>query len=274
MNNDWLAALPPLRDVIAKYDLRATKSLGQHFLLDLNLTQRIARAAGDLANCTVFEIGPGPGGLTRALLASEAKKIIAIERDDRCVNALADLVRGSTGRLDIIAADALKTDLLKLAPAPRAIVANLPYNVGTELLISWLRFMPDFRSMTLMFQAEVADRILAKPGSKDYGRLSVLCQFCCDVSRALNLPGRAFTPPPNVNSTVVHFLPRVTRPQNLKIEKLESLTAAAFGQRRKMLRSSLKSLGGEKLLAAAGIDPTLRAEDLSVTEFEKLAMLL
>ncbi|MBI1272613.1 MAG: 16S rRNA (adenine(1518)-N(6)/adenine(1519)-N(6))-dimethyltransferase RsmA [Alphaproteobacteria bacterium] len=267
----WLDRLPPLRDVIAAYDLRAAKALGQHFLLDLNLTNRIVRAAGDLRGCTVFEIGPGPGGLTRALLAGEAERIIAIERDARCVRALADLVERGEGRLKIIEGDALRTALADLAPAPRAIVANLPYNVGTELLIGWLKQIENFRSMTLMFQAEVASRILAKPGSKDYGRLSVISQFCCDVTRALNIPARAFTPPPKINSSVVHFTPRANRPQDVPLARLEAVTAAAFGQRRKMLRASLKPLGGEALLIKAGIEPSLRAEDLSVEQFVKLA---
>jgi 16S rRNA (adenine1518-N6/adenine1519-N6)-dimethyltransferase len=270
MGND-LSSLPPLREVIARYDLMARKSLGQHFLCDLNLTRRIAECASDVKDCTVFEIGPGPGGLTRALLDTDAKKIIAIEKDRRCIEALADLVTASNKRLEVIEGDALKIDLTKLAKPPYAIVANLPYNIGTELLIGWLKQMPAYRSLTLMFQAEVADRIVAEPGSKAYGRLSVIAQFCCDVELALHIPARAFTPPPKVDSIVVHLTPREDRPKDISLDTLEKITAAAFGQRRKMLRSSLRALGGEELLNRAGIDPTLRAENLSVENFENLA---
>jgi 16S rRNA (adenine1518-N6/adenine1519-N6)-dimethyltransferase len=266
-----LDALPPLREIIAKHGLLAKKSLGQHFLCDLNLTRKIAALAGDLGGVTVFEIGPGPGGLTRALLGTNAKKIIAVEKDSRCLAALGELAEISESRLQIIEGDALKTDLVQLAEPPRAVVANLPYNIGTELLLGWLRQMESWRSRTLMFQAEVADRIAASPGSKAYGRLSVISQFCCDVKRVLDLPARAFTPPPKVDSAVVHLTPRVTRPTDVKFETIEKLTAAAFGQRRKMLRSSLKSLGGEAFLNRAGINPELRAENLSVEDFTQLA---
>jgi len=269
-----LDLMPPLRDVIARFDLMARKSLGQHFLCDLNLTRRIAECAGDLKGCTVFEIGPGPGGLTRALLGTKAKKIIAIEKDRRCIAALADLVVASEGRLEIIEGDALESDLTTLAKAPRAVVANLPYNIGTELLLNWLQQIDAYESLTLMFQAEVADRLAAKPDNKTYGRLSVITQFCCNVERVMDIPARAFTPPPKVNSTVVHLTPRTDRPKDVAFETMEKITAAAFGQRRKMLRSSLKSLGGEELLNRAGIDPTLRAENLSVRNFEKLVRLL
>jgi 16S rRNA (adenine1518-N6/adenine1519-N6)-dimethyltransferase len=263
--------LPPLRDVIAQHRLLARKSLGQHFLCDLNLTRKIVESAGDLSDCTVYEIGPGPGGLTRALVESAAKKIIAIEKDRRCVAALDDLHSLAGARLDIVEGDALKTDVLKLARHPRAVVANLPYNIGTELLIKWLRQIDGFRSLTLMFQKEVADRILAIPGSKTYGRLSVIAQFCCDVTRALEIPARAFTPPPKVDSTVIRLTPRADRPDDVSFERIEALTAAGFGQRRKMLRSSMRSLGGENVLRQAGIDPTRRAESLSLAEFEELA---
>ncbi len=263
--------LPPLRSVIAEYGLAARKGLGQHFLLDLNLTKRIAAQAGDLSGVTVFEIGPGPGGLTRALLGCNAKKIIALEKDARCVLALAPLVERSAGRLEVVEADALKADLVAMAAAPRAVVANLPYNVGTPLLISWLRQMGEFQSLTLMFQAEVVDRLLAKVGTKAYGRLSVITQFCCEGRRAMTLPARAFTPPPKIDSAVVHLTPRKNKPADVAFETLERVTAAAFGQRRKMLRASLKPLGGEALLAKAGIDPMRRAEDLSLAEFEELA---
>jgi 16S rRNA (adenine1518-N6/adenine1519-N6)-dimethyltransferase len=269
-----LDLLPPLREVIARHGLMARKSLGQHFLCDLNLTRRIAESAGDLDGCTVFEIGPGPGGLTRALLATKAKKVIAIEKDRRCIAALANVVKAADGRLEVIEGDALATDLLKLSRLPRAVVANLPYNIGTELLLKWLRQIDGFRSLTLMFQLEVADRIAASPGSKTYGRLSVIAQFCCNVERILTLPARAFTPPPKVDSTVVRLVPRADRPEDVSFHHIETITAAAFGQRRKMLRSSLRPLGGEKLLNEAGIDPELRAENLTVEDFVRLARLI
>lgn len=262
--------LSPLRDVIARHGLMARKSLGQHFLCDLNLTRRIVECAGDLEGCTVFEIGPGPGGLTRALLAAKARKIIAIEKDRRCIEALAELSAYARNRLEIIEGDALKTDLNVLASRPRAIVANLPYNIGTELLLKWLRQIDSYASLTLMFQSEVADRLTAKPGTKAYGRLSVITQFCCDAKRVLNVPARAFTPPPKVNSAVVHLIPRTNRPADVSFEAIESITASAFGQRRKMLRSSLRAVGGEELLRRAGINPELRAENLSVQDFVTL----
>jgi 16S rRNA (adenine1518-N6/adenine1519-N6)-dimethyltransferase len=266
--------LPPLREVIAQHGLMAKKSLGQHFLCDLNLTRRIAQSAGSLKGVTVFEIGPGPGGLTRALLETEAKAVIAIEKDERCLAALAELEKASEGRLKVIPGDALKTDLATLAPVPRAVVANLPYNIGTELLLTWLHEIEDFKSLTLMFQSEVADRITAAPGSKAYGRLSVIAQFCCKTRRVLDLPASAFTPPPKVNSAVIRLTPRASRPDDIPLATLERLTAAAFGQRRKMLRSSLKVLGGEKLLNEVGINPERRAETLSLSEFESLARAL
>jgi 16S rRNA (adenine1518-N6/adenine1519-N6)-dimethyltransferase len=269
-----LTLLPPLRDVITRHELRTRKSLGQHFLCDLNLTRRIAAAAGDLTGCTVFEIGPGPGGLTRALVLSDAAHIIAIEKDPRCIAVLADLVEAGEGRLQLIEDDALRTNLLDLAPAPRAIVANLPYNIGTELLLGWLRIMPEFRSLTLMFQSEVVDRLIAAPGSKTYGRLSVIAQFCCTAKRVLDVPASAFTPPPKVDSAIVHLTPRADRPADITFDMLGKVTAAAFGQRRKMLRSSLKPLGGEALLLRAGIDPERRAETLSLAEFETLTRLV
>lgn len=267
-------SLPPLRDVIARYDLMARKSLGQHFLCDLNLTRRIAEHAGDLSGCTVYEVGPGPGGLTRALLGTSATKIIAIEKDQRCLGALKDIFAVSDHRLQVIEGDAMKTDYLALAPEPRAIVANLPYNIGTELLINWLHQMDAYRSLTLMFQLEVAERLIATPGTKAYGRLSILTQFCSDVQMVMTLPARAFTPPPKVDSAVVHLTPRKNRPKDIDIKLIEVLTGHAFGQRRKMLRSSLKQLGGEALLLKANIAPTLRAENLSLDDFENLARLL
>lgn len=260
--------LPPLRDVIARFDLAARKNLGQHFLLDLNLTRRIARAAGDLSTCTVFEIGPGPGGLTRALLLEGAQRVVAVERDPRCVEALQDLVKASEGRLEVIQGDARDFDLSALGPAPRRVVANLPYNVATPLLIDWLTHAHLYESFTLMFQREVGDRIVAKPGSRTYGRLSVLSNWRCQTACLLNLPARAFTPPPKVESSVVTLTPR-TPPSNINVKCLEAVTGAAFGQRRKMLRSALKSLGvdTDALLTRAGIDPTRRAETIDIKGF-------
>jgi 16S rRNA (adenine1518-N6/adenine1519-N6)-dimethyltransferase len=264
-------ALPPLRDVIARFDLGARKALGQNFLLDLNLTGRIARSAGDLSGVTVIEVGPGPGGLTRALLNTDAAGVVAIERDPRCITALAELVEASEGRLRLIAGDALEVDPVALTDTPRAIVANLPYNVATPLLIGWLRRIEQFRSLTLMFQREVADRLTAKPGTKAYGRLSVIAQWRAEVRPLFNLPARAFTPPPKIESTVVHFVPR-SAPEPADFATMETVTAAAFGQRRKMLRASLKALGNaEALIEAAGLIPTQRAEEIPVAGFAALA---
>ncbi|MBP2314767.1 16S rRNA (adenine(1518)-N(6)/adenine(1519)-N(6))-dimethyltransferase RsmA [Azospirillum soli] len=264
-------ALPPLRDVIARFGLDARKALGQNFLLDLNLTGRIARSAGDMAGVTAIEVGPGPGGLTRALLATKAKQVIAIERDHRFIDALQDVVQAANGRLRIVESDALEVDPVDLAPAPRAIVANLPYNVATPLLIGWLAKIEEYVSLTLMFQKEVADRLVAKPGSKAYGRLSVITQWRTEAKVLFNLPAKAFTPPPKVDSSVVHLTPRVNR-EPAEWRAVEQVTAAAFGQRRKMLRQSLKSLGdAEALLAAAGIEPTARAEEVDVAGFAALA---
>ena len=263
--------LPPLREVIARFDLGARKALGQNFLLDLNLTGRIARSAGDLSGVTVIEIGPGPGGLTRALLNSDAAAVVAVERDSRCIVALADLVEASEGRLRLIEGDALEVDPEAIAPAPRAIVANLPYNVATPLLIGWLKRIEQFRSLTLMFQREVADRLSAKPGTKAYGRLSVIAQWRAEVRPLFNLPARAFTPPPKIESTVVQFIPRLA-PEPAEFSAMEAVTAAAFGQRRKMLRASLKSLGNaEALIDEAGLIPTQRAEEVPVAGFAALA---
>jgi 16S rRNA (adenine1518-N6/adenine1519-N6)-dimethyltransferase len=263
--------LPPLREVIARFDLGARKALGQNFLLDLNLTGRIARSAGDLSGVTVIEIGPGPGGLTRALLNSDAAAVVAVERDSRCIVALTDLVEASEGRLRLIEGDALEVDPEAIAPAPRAIVANLPYNVATPLLIGWLKRIEQFRSLTLMFQREVADRLSAKPGTKAYGRLSVIAQWRAEVRPLFNLPARAFTPPPKIESTVVHFIPRLS-PEPAEFSAMEAVTAAAFGQRRKMLRASLKSLGNaEALIEEAGLIPTQRAEEVPVAGFAALA---
>ena len=267
--------LPPLRDVIDRHELRAKKSLGQNFLLDLNLTGKIARAAGDLSQTTVIEVGPGPGGLTRALLAHGAQRVIAIERDERCLAALADIAAHYPGRLEIISGDAMKTDFAALAAgaADVRIVANLPYNIGTELLLRWLtgaEWPPFYSSMTLMFQKEVAQRIVARPDDDAYGRLGVLAGWRTDAHIVFDLPPQAFTPPPKVNSAVVHIVPRPS-PMQVDERKLARVTEAAFGQRRKMLRQSLKAIGGEMLLGTTGIDGTRRAETLSVEEFVALA---
>lgn len=264
-------ALPPLRDVIARFGLDARKSLGQNYLLDLNLTARIARLAGDFAGVTLVEVGPGPGGLTRALLATPARAVVAVERDRRFIEALQDLVEASQGRLTLVEADALTVDPAKLTPAPRAVVANLPYNVATPLLLGWLKRIEDYVGLTLMFQKEVADRLVAKPGSKAYGRLSVITQWRADARVLFNLPARAFTPPPKVDSAVVQLTPRAAS-EPAEWAAMEAVTAAAFGQRRKMLRQSLKSLGdAEALLADAGLEPTARAEEIPVAGFAALA---
>ncbi|PAP94079.1 16S rRNA (adenine(1518)-N(6)/adenine(1519)-N(6))-dimethyltransferase RsmA [Mesorhizobium wenxiniae] len=271
--------LPTLRAVIERHGLQAKKALGQNFLLDLNLTGKIARAAGDLTGATVIEVGPGPGGLTRALLSHGAARVIAIERDERCLAALAEVSDHYPGRLEVIAGDALKTDFAALAKGPHGgngsvtIVANLPYNIGTELLIRWLtvaEWPPFYASMTLMFQREVAERIVARPGSDAYGRLGVLAGWRTEAKIAFDVPPQAFTPPPKVVSSVVHLVPRAS-PLPTEVKKLGRVTEAAFGQRRKMLRQSVKSLGGEVLLTRAGIDPTRRAETLDVEEFVRLA---
>jgi 16S rRNA (adenine1518-N6/adenine1519-N6)-dimethyltransferase len=266
--------LPPLREVIEQHGLQARKALGQNFLLDLNLTGKIARTAGDLGGCTVIEVGPGPGGLTRALLANGAKRVVAIERDERCLAALAEIGTHYPGRLEVIPADALKVDIAELTQGePAKVIANLPYNVGTELLVRWLAvaaWPPFYQSLTLMFQKEVAERIVARQGDDAYGRLGVLAGWRTDARIAFDVPARAFTPPPKITSSVVHLVPRPA-PLAADIRKLERVTEAAFGQRRKMLRQSLKPLGGETLLTSVGIDPTRRAETLSVEEFVALA---
>ena len=267
-----MADLPPLREVIAAHGLDAKKSLGQHFLFDLNLTGRIARGAGDLSLGTTIEIGPGPGGLTRALLDAGARHVIGIERDDRAIAIQNEIAAAYPGRLEIIAEDALKVDVATLGEAPRRIVANLPYNISTVLLTRWLIQAEAFESFTLMFQKEVVDRLAAAPGSKDYGRLSVLTQWRCVVKPLFSLSREAFTPPPKVASTVVKIIPRPEPLAPARMTTLEKVTAAAFGQRRKMLRSSLKTLGNaEALLEAAGLEPTRRAEEIPVEGFCALA---
>jgi 16S rRNA (adenine1518-N6/adenine1519-N6)-dimethyltransferase len=267
--------LPPLREVIAAHGLRAKKELGQNFLLDLNLTSRIARVAAPLDAVTVIEVGPGPGGLTRALLAEGARKVIAIERDERALPALAEIAAAYPGRLEIISGDALEIDYAKLADGPTKLVSNLPYNIGTELLTRWLTvepWPPFFESLTLMFQREVAERIVAKPGDDAYGRLGVLCGWRTEARIAFNVGREAFTPPPKVTSSVVHLRPK-TLTDGVRARDLEAVTRAAFGQRRKMVRQSLKSLGVpmEPLLAAGELEGSERAEELPVETFLKLA---
>jgi len=270
--------LPPLRAVIARHRLSARKSLGQNFLLDLNLTARIARAAGPLAGAEVIEIGPGPGGLTRALLAEGAARVVAVERDPRCLAALEEIAAHYPGRLTVIAGDALETDLAAHVSGPARICANLPYNIGTELLVRWMtpaRWPPWWESLTLMFQREVAARIVARPGTGDYGRLSVLCQWRADPRICFEVSPGAFTPPPKVTSAVVHIRP-LPAPGTVDPAVLERVVAAAFAQRRKMLRGSLKAATPDPrgLLAAAGIAETRRAETLEIDEFLTLARLL
>ncbi|HTO32557.1 MAG TPA: 16S rRNA (adenine(1518)-N(6)/adenine(1519)-N(6))-dimethyltransferase RsmA [Pararhizobium sp.] len=266
--------LPPLREVISRHGLDARKALGQNFLLDLNLTQKIARTAGPLEDVTVIEVGPGPGGLTRAILSLGARKVIAVERDSRCLPALAEISDFYPGRLDVIEGDALKTPFEDLGiDGPVKIIANLPYNVGTQLLVNWLLpkvWPPFYQSMTLMFQREVGQRIVAQEDDNHYGRLGVLCGWRTDARMAFDVPPQAFSPPPKVTSSVVHLEP-IANPIPCSAENLEKVTMAAFGQRRKMLRQSVKSIGGEALLAKADIDPQRRAETLSVEEFCRLA---
>lgn len=271
--------LPPLREVIAAHGLSARKALGQNFLLDLNLTGRIARRAGDLSACDVLEIGPGPGGLTRALLAEGARHVVAIERDARCLPALAGIAAAYPGRLTVLEGDALALDPLPHLTGPVRIAANLPYNVGTELLARWLTppvWPPFWDSLTLMFQKEVAERIVAVPGSKAYGRLSILAQWRCDARIAFEIPPRAFTPAPKVTSAVVQLdrLPAPRFPADQAV--LSRVVAMAFGQRRKMLRASLRGLGpdAEAMLTEAGIAPTDRAETVGLEGFCRLARIV
>ncbi|KAF0115752.1 MAG: 16S rRNA (adenine1518-N6/adenine1519-N6)-dimethyltransferase [Rhodospirillaceae bacterium] len=264
--------LPPLREIIAEHGLHARKALGQHFLLDLNLTGRIARAAGDLTTGTVLEIGPGPGGLTRAVLEAGARRVVAIEHDPRCLAALAEIAAAWPDRLIVVAADALTINLADLGEAPRHIVANLPYNIATALLLRWLRMLAGLSAMTVMFQKEVAERLSAPPRCKAYGRLSVMTQWLCTVRALFDVSPRAFTPPPRVTSTVVRLEPRPVPLAPASWPALETVTAAAFGQRRKMLRQSLKRLGNaETLCAAAGLSPTARADEIEVAGFCALA---
>ena len=271
--------LPPLREVIRAHDLVAKKQLGQNFLLDLNLTAKIARMAGDLSACDVLEVGPGPGGLTRGLLAEGARRVLAVEKDARCLPALAEIAAAHPGRLDVINGDALDVTVTDKLTPPIRIVANLPYNVGTELLIRWLTpdaWPPFWESLTLMFQKEVAERIVAKPRTEHYGRLALLAQWRTDPKIVMVLPPEAFTPAPKVHSAVVH-LTRLAGPRYPADERvLGRITAMAFNQRRKMLRSSLKGLGPdiEEKLRAAGLEPTARAEEISLEGFCALARVI
>lgn len=271
-----LPELPPLREVIARHGLSANKALGQNFLLDSQLLDRIARIPGDLDGQTIYEVGPGPGGLTRALLGAGAS-VVAVERDDRCLPALDELNKASGGRLRVIPADAMKIDERSEAGEGAHIVSNLPYNVGTALFVRWMTvdaWPPWWRSLTLMFQKEVAERIIAKPATSAYGRLAVLAQWRARPVIAMNVHRSAFVPPPKVMSAVIHVVPD-DQPQGVSVGMIEALTAAAFGQRRKMLRQSLKSVNGAvEMLGAVGIDPERRAETLSVDEFVALGRAL
>lgn len=274
-----LDGLPPLRDIIRRYGIIARKSLGQNFLFDLNLAARIARAAEPLAGTTVLEIGPGPGGLTRALLALGAFRVVAIERDERAIAALQEIAALYSGRLDIVEADALSYDpRARLPSGPVRIVANLPYNIATALLVMWIGaepWPPWYDCAVLMFQREVAERIVAERGSKSYGRLSVLVQWRCEVRMVFDVNASAFVPPPKVKSSVVRIVPRPA-PMSCERAMLEAVTQAAFGQRRKMLRQSLRTLGIEpgELIEAADLDPTARPEEVSVEQFVSLAQAL
>ena len=271
--------LPPLKDVISRHQLRAKKSLGQNFLLDLNLTSKIARYAGNLDQFDILEIGPGPGGLTRSLLHEGARKVVAIEKDNRCIEALEEIQATFPGRLKLLQGDALSTNASEHLADPVRIIANLPYNIGTELLVRWLtsKTWPSFwQSMTLMFQKEVANRIVASPGSKAYGRLSVMSQWRCDTKIAFNVPASAFTPPPKVESTLVHFESLKEPKFPAEVEVLEFVVSKAFNQRRKMLRGALKGYfqNVEEGLLSIGVLPTRRAEDITVQEYCAMSQIL
>jgi 16S rRNA (adenine1518-N6/adenine1519-N6)-dimethyltransferase len=272
---EGVAALPPLRETIATHGLDARKRLGQHFLLDLNLTRRIARAALPLDGGTVIEVGPGPGGLTRALLLEGATHVVAVEVDPRAISALTELQAASRGRLQLVEADALEMSPEELGPAPRRIVANLPYNISTALLVRWLHAADSISDMVLMFQKEVVDRLVARPRTKDYGRLSVLAQHVCEVKPLFDIAPSAFVPPPKVTSAVVRLTPRPASDRLADLRPLERVTAAAFGQRRKMLRGSLSGLLADPvpILERLGLSPTARAEELSVADFVRLSSL-
>ena len=271
--------LPPLKDVISKYEIRAKKSLGQNFLLDLNLTSKIARYAGNLEQSDVLEIGPGPGGLTRSLLNEGARQVVSIEKDNRCIAALEEIQSLFPGRLRLFQGDALSVNVTQYLTDPIKIIANLPYNIGTELLVRWLnsKNWPSFwQSMTLMFQKEVANRIVARPGSKAYGRLSVMSQWRCNTKIAFNIPATAFTPPPKVESAVVHFEALNEPKFPAEVDKLEFVVSKAFNQRRKMLRGALKGhfINVEEGLFSIGVLPTKRAENITVQEFCAMSQIL
>ena len=272
ISNNQIDSLPSLRDLVGAMDMRARKSLGQNFLFDLNLTRRIARSAAPLTGTTI-EIGPGPGGLTRALLLEGAARLVAIEKDWRAPDVLASLLSAANGRLELTEADAMDFPIWNLEPKPRRIVANLPYNIATTLLIRWLEHAANFESMTLMFQREVALRITAKPGDSAYGRLSVLTGWLADAEILFDIPPEAFVPAPKITSSVVQIVPLSAPRFTCSQKHLEDVTRHAFGQRRKMLRSSLKKMGGEALLIAADIDPETRPQDLDIESFCKLANL-
>ena len=271
--------LPPLKDIISKYEIRAKKSLGQNFLLDLNLTSKIARYAGNLKQSDVLEIGPGPGGLTRSLLNEGARQVVSIEKDNRCIAALEEIQSLFPGRLRLLQGDALSMNVTQYLTDPIKIIANLPYNIGTELLVRWLnsKNWPSFwQSMTLMFQKEVANRIVARPGSKAYGRLSVMSQWRCNTKIAFNIPATAFTPPPKVESAVVHFEALNEPKFPAEVDKLEFVVSKAFNQRRKMLRGALKGhfINVEEGLCSIGVLPTKRAENITVQEYCAMSQIL
>ncbi len=265
-----ISALPPLRQMIDQKNFKAKKSLGQNFIFDINLTQKIAKAASPLQG-TVFEIGPGPGGLTRALFLEGAEKVIAIEKDRQAAQFLEHIVAATNGHLTLLEEDALKQPIWKMGNAPRKIVANLPYNIATALLLTWLEHASEFASFTLMFQKEVAERLVAQPGDKSYGRLSILTQWLCQAELKFDVPPQAFIPSPKIISSVVHLIPYPRPLYDCKKEDLEATTAIAFGQRRKMLRASFKKYGGETLLLSADINPTARPQELSIETFTRLA---
>lgn len=269
-DNSRVESLPPLRELVASLDLRARKSLGQNFLFDLNLTRRIAKSAGRLDGTTI-EVGPGPGGLTRALLLEGAEHVIAVEKDFRAGAVLGSLIEAADGRLELLEADALKTALWEFGDSPRRIIANLPYNIATSLLIQWLEHANAFQSLTLMFQREVAERITARPGDSNFGRLSILTGWIADSAILFDIPPDAFVPAPKVTSSVVHIRPLPTPRYPCDRKALETVTRLAFGQRRKMLRASLKPIGGEALLTSVDIDPVSRPQELDIEAFCRLA---
>ncbi len=266
--------IPSPAQIADNYGLRAIKNLGQHFLFDLNITRKICAHAGNLEGMNIIEIGPGPGGLTQAILEQNINKLVVIEFDERAIAGLEELQKHYSGKLEIINGDALDLDLREIAPSPRMIMSNLPYNISTKLLTNWLDYADEFESMVLMFQKEVAERLYAEPRTKDYGRLSVITQWLSNVENLFDLPPSVFTPPPKVTSSVVKITPYKTLPYPANKKKMENILRSAFGQRRKMLRSSLKSIVKPEQLEAIGIKPTARAEELSVEDFTKIANLL